>query len=286
MSQFCISCSAGVDICGGICYNLFYLSLCAHARKAKRAVVAERKSVLESERFSRTARLLGQAAMERLRGATVMVVGLGGVGGYAFESLLRLGVGRLIAVDGDTVALSNCNRQILADDTTVGQQKTEVAAARAARVSPATVVVPVNLFLTRENVGELFGGERIDAVLDCIDTVSAKIALAVEADARGIPLLSCMSTGNKLDPTRLRVGRLDQTHTCPLCRVMRRELGARGLGKLPVVWSDETPLTPTDTPTERGRHIPASAPFVPPVAGILMARWAMEQILKTNEESV
>ena len=235
------------------------------------------------EQFSRTIRLIGEEGFAKLQGATVMVIGLGGVGGHAFDALLRVGIGHLICVDGDEVTLSNCNRQILADHTTLGKRKTQVAYERGQAISPSTRITPVDLFVTRENAYDLLSTYRPQAVLDCIDTISAKVGLAKAAFDLSIPLLACMSTGNKLDPTRLQVGDLAKTHTCPLCRVMRRELKEVGITHLPVVWSDETPLKPRETPTEHGKHTPASLPFVPSSAGILMAQTVVNDLL-THEE--
>ena len=238
------------------------------------------------EQFSRTIRLIGNTAFERLQGATVMVVGLGGVGGHTFESLLRMGVGHIIAVDGDEVSLSNCNRQILATHATVGMRKAEVAKARGAEISPDTKVTPVDLFVTDENAMDLLTTYAPMVVLDCIDTVKAKIALAKAAQELNIPLVACMSTGNKLDPTRLQIGDIAKTHTCPLCRVMRKGLKEVGITHLTVVWSDEPPISPTETPTEHGKHIPASVPFVPTSAGILLAKAAYDILCPLHEDTL
>ncbi len=236
------------------------------------------------EQFSRTIRLIGEDAFQKLQSATVMVIGLGGVGGHAFDSLLRVGVGHIIAVDGDDISLSNCNRQLLATYETLGKRKVQAAVERGQAVSPSTKITGVDLFVTRENAYDLISTYHPDVVLDCIDTVGAKVALAKAAQDLGIFMVACMSTGNKLDPTRLCVGDITKTHTCPLSRVMRRELKEVGVSHLTVVWSDETPMTPLETPLEHGKHIPASLPFVPSSAGILMGKVAIDEILKKQEE--
>lgn len=235
------------------------------------------------ECFERTERLLGDDAMERLWGATVLLVGLGGVGGSALETLVRTGVGKIVAVDADTVSVSNSNRQYLATRETLGRKKTEVARERALSISPDMRLIPVDLFVGAENAETLIDTYHPYLILDAIDTMSAKIALISAAAARGIPYLACASTGNRLDPTRLRITDLSETHTCPICRVLRRELKKKGVEHLAVVWSDEPPMTPRVTPEEHGRHIPASAPFVPPAAGILMARWAVLTLIHEKE---
>jgi tRNA A37 threonylcarbamoyladenosine dehydratase len=232
------------------------------------------------EQFSRTIRLIGDDAFQKLQNATVMVIGLGGVGGHAFDSLLRVGVGHIIAVDGDDISLSNCNRQLLATHVTLGKRKVHAAYERGAEVSPQTEITPVDLFVTRENARELLSTYHPQIVLDCIDTVGAKVALAQAAQDLGIFMVACMSTGNKFNPTRLMVTDITKTHTCPLSRVMRRELKEAGVAHLTVVWSDETPATPVETPVEHGKHIPASLPFVPSSAGILMGKVALDAILK------
>ncbi len=231
-------------------------------------------------RFSRTARLLGEDAVNTLRGAHVMLLGLGGVGGHALDALARAGVGRLTIVDGDAFGISNCNRQLLANLTTVGMRKVGVAITHVACICPETEVVALDMFLTEGNAARLLDEHPVDVVLDAIDTVSAKVALAVAAEERGIPFLSCMSTGNRLDPSRLRISDIYKTHTCPISRNMRRALTERGVKHLTVLWSDEPTISPVEPIVENGRHIPASTPFVPASAGIQMAQWAVTTILK------
>ena len=223
--------------------------------------------------FSRSRALLGEAALSKLRGSSVIVFGLGGVGSFTAEALARSGIGALTLVDGDTVSESNINRQLCALHSTVGCDKAAVAASRLADIAPECRITPVKAVYLPENAGE-FDLSAFDYVADAIDTVSAKLELAVRSEAAGVPLISCMGTGNKLDPTLLRVSDITKTEVCPLCRVMRRELRARGVAHLKCVWSPEAPAKPKDDiPSgSPSRHAPASMMFVPASAGILMAK--------------
>ncbi|HIW72955.1 MAG TPA: tRNA threonylcarbamoyladenosine dehydratase [Firmicutes bacterium] len=224
------------------------------------------------EWLSREAMLLGREAVERLERASVAVFGLGGVGSYTAEALARAGVGRLVLVDGDAVADSNRNRQLGALVSTVGLPKAEVTAARVREINPACRVEPHVLFYLPGEEGTLLDG--LDYAADAVDTVAAKLSLAVECRRRGIPLVSAMGCGNKLDPTRFRVADIYQTRVCPLCRVMRRELKARGVPSLRVVYSEEEPLAPLpggEGPAAGRRALPGSVSFVPPVAGLILA---------------
>lgn len=244
------------------------------------------------ERFSRTERLFGKEAMARLARAHVAVFGLGGVGSYAAEALARSGIGCLELIDCDTVSVSNINRQLLADDTTVGRYKTDVCAARIRTINPAAVVVCHRMFYTLENAGR-FDFSACDYIIDAIDTVTGKISLAVNAQHAGTPILSVMGTGNKTDPTALEVADLAETSVCPLARVMRRELRKRGILHLKVVYSKEEPRVPFDEATkpdaqnlETGaplrRSVPASCAFVPPVAGFIAAGEAVKELLRQD----
>ncbi len=227
--------------------------------------------------FSRTALLLGADGLSRLQAAHVAVFGVGGVGGAAAEALARAGVGSLTLIDNDTVSVTNRNRQIIALSSTTGQSKTAVMAARVRDINPACRVTPLDLFYTPESTLDL---TQFTYVLDAIDTVSAKLYLAEQCDRLGIPLIASMGTGNKLDPTRFEVADIFQTSVCPLARVMRRELKARGIKHLKVVYSREEPQR---IPPERyaacegdkkgtaGHPVPASVSFVPPVAGMILA---------------
>ena len=229
----------------------------------------------------RTAMLLGQEAVERLERATVAVFGLGGVGSYTAEALARAGVGRLLLVDGDTVADSNRNRQLIALCSTVGQPKAEAMARRVRDINPACRAEAHTVFyLPGEGQGLVDG---CDFVADAVDTVAAKLALAEECRDKGVPLVSAMGCGNKLDPTRFRTADIADTSVCPLCRVMRRELKRRGIGHLPVVFSDEPPLRPDERLTgdelRQGKHaLPGSLSFVPGAAGLVMAGYIIRRL--------
>lgn len=220
------------------------------------------------EALSRTALLLGEAAVKRLNNARVAVFGVGGVGGYVAEALARSGVGTLDLVDNDTVSVSNINRQIVALHSTVGRYKTEVMAERIRDIRPETVVHEFRVFFLPDNAAE-FDFTVYDYVVDAVDTVSAKIAIAEQALAAGVPMISCMGTGNKLDPSKLVLTDLSQTSVCPLARVMRRELRARGIEHLPVLYSTE-PAHP-HRGSDGDERVPASTAFVPPVAGLMIA---------------
>ncbi len=229
---------------------------------------------------SRTALLLGDDGVARLAGSTVMVFGIGGVGSYAAEGLARAGVGRLILVDPETISLSNVNRQIHALRSTVGEYKVDAMKARIGDISPETVVETVRLFYSPETVDELMTWAcQADYLIDAIDTVSAKIDLAVRAHEMNVPLISAMGAGNKLDPTRFEVADLAKTSVCPLARVMRRELKKRGIDHLPVVYSKEEPIaTNAKRDEETGKTSPGSISFVPSVVGLILAGQAIRHI--------
>ncbi len=223
--------------------------------------------------FSRTELLLGKEAMERLAASRVAVFGIGGVGGYAAEALARSGIGALDLIDSDRVSLSNINRQIYATLKTVGQYKVDAAAERIHDINPDAEVRGYRIFYTPETEGQ-FDLSEYDYIVDAIDTVTGKIALAVNAERAGTPVISSMGAGNKLDPTAFEVADIYSTSVCPLARVMRHELKRRGIKKLKVVYSKEPPLTPGQSDREDGgprRQIPGSNSFVPPVAGLIMA---------------
>lgn len=221
------------------------------------------------EQLSRTALLLGDDAVERLSQARVAVFGVGGVGGFAAEALARSGIGALDLIDGDVVSLSNLNRQIIALHSTVGKAKTEVMAQRIRDIDPDIRLTLHTCFFTPENAGD-FDFTQYDYIIDAVDMVTAKIQLAVQAQAAGVPMISSMGAGNKLDPSAFEVSDLYKTSVCPLARVMRRELKARGIRKMKVVYSKEEPRK-VDGPTENGRHIPGSIAFVPSAAGLVLA---------------
>ncbi len=224
--------------------------------------------------FSRTQLLLGEAAMQRLFTSRVIIFGLGGVGGYTVEALARAGVGSLTLVDHDTVSISNINRQILATHSTVGKRKVEAAKERILDIHPNAQVEICPVFYTPENA-DAFDLSQYDYVIDAIDTVTAKLCLAERAFAAGVPIISCMGTGNKLMATGFQVTDISKTNTCPLARVMRKELKKRGISHMKVVWSAEDALTPVGAEEEAAalgkRQIPGSTPYIPGIAGLILA---------------
>ena len=224
-----------------------------------------------TERFIRNEMLLGPRAMEKLKSSHVCVVGLGGVGSCAAEALARSGVGELTLVDRDAYSLSNINRQLGALTSTAGRSKAEVMAERVRDINPDCAVHPLAIHYDRETLDSFFDG--LDYIADAIDLVSCKIDLICRARDRGIPVLSALGTGNKLDPSRLEVTDLSLTRGCPLARVMRRELRRRDIRHLKVVYSSEeaAPCAPLEAPPPGRRSVPGSVPWVPPIAGIMMA---------------
>jgi len=224
--------------------------------------------------FSRTALLLGQEGIDRLQDARVALFGVGGVGGYTAEALVRSGLGAIDLFDNDTVSETNLNRQIIALHSTIGRPKVDVMAERLRDINPAVRVNPVRLFYTPETAGEV-DLSAYDYVVDAVDTVSAKIALAMGAAACGVPIISAMGAGNKLDPTRLTITDLFRTNTCPLARVMRKELRRRGLNRLTVACSTEPALPAQaeaeEQPAAARRSVPGSAAFVPAAMGLMIA---------------
>ena len=229
-------------------------------------------------RFSRTELLLGKEAMDHLSRCRVAVFGIGGVGGYVCEALCRSGIGALDLIDSDTVSLTNLNRQIIATEKTIGRLKTEVMKERILEINPRAEVRTYSCFFLPENA-DTFPFEEYDYVVDAVDTVTAKIALVLAAQEHGVPVISSMGAGNKLDPAAFRTADIYQTKIDPLARVMRRELKKRGVRKLKVVYSEEEPLNPGEAgPGEeretRGRDsrpVPGSIAFVPSVAGLILA---------------
>lgn len=223
------------------------------------------------ERFSRTVRVIGEDALLKVSEASVIVFGLGGVGGAAAESLARAGVGRIGIVDKDTVDITNINRQIIATDKTVGMNKTDAAEERLLSINPKLRIDKYNLFYLPETADEIELSEY-DFVVDCIDNVTAKIELISRAKTQGVPVISSMGTGNKLHPEMLKIADIGKTSVCPLARVMRRELKSRGISKVPVVYSEEEPRK-TDS------SVPGSTSFVPPVAGYLITSYVINQLI-------
>lgn len=230
-------------------------------------------------RFSRTERLIGSDAMARLNSATVAVFGVGGVGSYIAEALARSGVGHIELIDSDDVDITNLNRQIEAVEDTVGKPKAEAMKQRILQISPQCDVTVKQCFFLPENSDE-FDFSRYDYVADAVDTVTAKIELVMKAQHDGVPVISCMGTGNKLSPAMLEVSDIYKTSVCPLARVMRQELKKRGVKKLKVVYSKEEPIRPiSDENNEHRRSIPASAVFVPASAGLLIASEIVKDII-------
>ena len=246
--------------------------------------------------FSRTELLLGKEAIEKLANARVAVFGIGGVGGYVCEALVRSGVGAFDLIDDDKVCLTNLNRQIIATRKTVGKYKTDVMKERILEINPDASVTIHQCFFLPENADE-FPFEEYDYIVDAVDTVTAKIALVMKADELKIPIISSMGAGNKLNPAMFEVADIYKTSVCPLAKVMRRELKKRGVKKLKVVYSKEQPIRPVEDMsiscrnhcicppgaehkcTER-RAIPGSTAFVPSVVGLIIASEVIKDLVK------
>ena len=246
--------------------------------------------------FSRTELLLGKEAMDRLKNARVAVFGIGGVGGYVCEALVRTGVGYFDLIDDDKVCLTNLNRQIIATRKTVGKYKTEVMKERMLEINPDVKVEIHDCFFLPENAKD-FPFEEYDYIVDAVDTVTAKLEIIMRAKECNVPVINCMGAGNKLDPTQFEVADIYKTSVCPLARVMRRELKKRGVKKLKVVYSKEQPIRPIEDMsiscrshcvcppgtvhkcTER-RDIPGSIAFVPSVAGLILAGEVIKDLTK------
>ena len=228
--------------------------------------------ITREQRLNRTALLLSDEQMEKLKNAHVMLLGLGGVGSYAAEALARGGVGKMTIVDNDDVAVSNLNRQLPALSSTIGRMKTDVVAERLRDLAPDLELTAVNAFYLPETPVAI--PEDCTVVIDAIDTTSAKLHLAQVCQERGIPLISCMGMGNRLDPTQIRIGDIYETTGCPLCRVMRHELRKRQIPSLRCVYSTEPALAPRHSPESElkgARPAPGSVSFVPSVAGLYLA---------------
>ncbi len=220
------------------------------------------------EQFSRTELLLGQEAMDRLRQSRVAVFGIGGVGGHVVEALARAGIGYLDLIDHDKVSMSNINRQIIATFDTVGMDKVDVMKERILSINPDARVETHRCFYLPENA-DMFDLQQYSYVVDAIDTVTAKIELVLRAKEAGVPVISCMGTGNKLNPMQLEIADIYQTSVCPLAKVMRRELRKRNVEKLKVLYSKEEPIK--NYLSMQGRAVPGSVSFVPSAAGLIIA---------------
>ena len=234
-----------------------------------------------SEIFKRTELLLGENAVEKLKKCRVAVFGVGGVGGYTTEALARSGIGKIDIIDNDTVSESNINRQIIALHSTVGKYKVDVMKERILDINPDAQVNAFRTFFMPETESE-FDFTEYDYIVDAIDTVTGKIALAVKAQAAGTPIISSMGAGNKLDPTAFEVADIYKTSVCPLAKVMRRELKQRGIKKLKVVYSKEVPLSPAacEENEPHRRQTPGSTAFVPSVAGLIIAGEVIKDLIK------
>lgn len=243
-----------------------------------------------SEQFIRSQKLIGEEAIKTLNCSTVAIFGVGGVGSFVVEALVRGGVGRLILVDDDTIVTSNLNRQIHATYKTIGLPKVEVMKERILSINPNAEVITIQRFVLTDNLSDIIE-MKPDYIVDAIDTVTAKITLARLAKEHQIPIMSSMGTGNKLDPTQFEVTDLSKTSVCPLCKVMRRELKKYGINHLKVVFSKEQPLTPIVFDHEKGidssnaevvrkkRATPGSMSFVPGVAGMIIAGEVIKDLI-------
>ncbi|SFO12339.1 tRNA A37 threonylcarbamoyladenosine dehydratase [Pseudobutyrivibrio sp. JW11] len=232
--------------------------------------------------FSRTELLLGKEAMEGLENKRVAIFGIGGVGGYVCEALVRSGVGHFDLIDNDTVSLTNINRQIIATHSTVGRQKVEVMKERMLDINPDADITIHQCFFLPENANE-FPFETYDYVVDAVDTVTAKIEIIMRCKELGVPVISAMGAGNKLDPSRFRVADIYKTTMCPLAKVMRKEMKKRGIKDLKVVFSDEMPVSPIETedvePLNPGkRATPGSIAFAPSAAGLVLASEVLKDL--------
>jgi tRNA A37 threonylcarbamoyladenosine dehydratase len=234
--------------------------------------------------FSRTEALLGAEAVNKLKNSRVAIFGLGGVGSAAFEALLRSGIGTIDVFDYDRFSETNLNRQLLATKQTVGMFKTEAAVRRGESISEHTRVIPHEMFFLPDRAHEIDFSE-FDFVIDAVDTVTAKLLIIEKAFDAGVPMISCMGTGNKTDPTKLRVADLFDTVGCPLARVVRKEVRKRNILRLKVVCSDEKPTFSHETGENKGnRPAPASAVFVPATAGMILAHEAVKTLIKPKTD--
>ena len=232
--------------------------------------------------FNREEILIGSKALEVLKNSRVAIFGVGGVGGYAVEALVRAGIGALDFIDNDVVSLTNLNRQIIALHSTLGEAKVEVMKERAIDINPEVKIITHNCFYLPENAGQ-FDFEKYDYVVDAVDTVSAKIALVEQANKAGTPIISAMGAGNKLNPSEFEITDISKTTVCPLAKIMRKELKKRGINHLKVVYSKELPLKPLATDEQSNkRQTAGSISFVPPVVGLLMASEVVKDLLKNK----
>lgn len=235
-------------------------------------------------KFSRTEMLFGKESMEKLSDSHVAVFGIGGVGGYVVEALVRSGVGTIDLIDNDEICETNINRQIYATTTTIGKSKVDAAKERILQINPDCKVYTHKTFYMPDT-SEQFDFSKYDYIVDAIDTVTAKLELIEQANRCNTPIISSMGTGNKLNPTMLEVSDIYKTSVCPLARVMRQELKKRKIPKLKVVYSKEIPITPIsdencNEKSSHGRHIPGSTSFVPPTAGLIIASEVIKDLIQ------
>ena len=231
------------------------------------------------EKFSRTELLLGEESLVKLAKSRVAVFGVGGVGGYVVEALVRSGVGTLDLIDNDDVSVSNINRQIIATTKTVGRSKVVVAKERALEINPEVVINAFEMFYTPETESQ-FDFSKYDYVVDAIDTVAGKLSLIEMSKSAGVSIICAMGAGNKLDPTKFEVADISETSVCPLARVMRTELKKRNIEGVKVVYSKEIPQKTGLVDEKTGKSIPGSVAFVPPVVGLIMAGEVIKDLIK------
>lgn len=231
------------------------------------------------ERFLRTRAILGDDAMEKLKNAKVIVFGIGGVGGHAAEAIVRSGVGEIHLVDSDKVAVTNINRQLIADDSTVGLLKTEVMSKRLKLINPELRIKAFNMFYTPENADEI-DLSQYSYIVDAIDSVASKVELIERAKSADVPIISSMGFGNKLSPTEIEVADISKTEVCPLARTIRRLLRQKGISHLKTVYSKEIPKTPQNSIEDGGKRTVGSVSFVPSVAGLIIASEVIKDISK------
>ena len=228
------------------------------------------------EEFSREELLIGKIGIEKLQKSKVVVFGIGGVGSYVVEGLVRAGIGEIILIDNDEVSRSNINRQIIATQKTIGKLKIDVAKERILEINPKCKVQVYKEFFMPDS--QDFFDETVDYVIDCIDTITAKIELVERAKKYNVPIISSMGTGNKLDPTKFEITDIFKTEICPLAKVMRKELKARGINKLKVVYSKEIPIKVEDS--DGRKQTPGSISFIPSVAGLIIAAEVIKDLIK------
>ena len=234
-----------------------------------------------SNQSSRTELLIGKDGVEKLQNSKVVVFGIGGVGSYVVEGLARAGIGEFILIDKDIVDETNINRQIIATTKTIGKPKVDVSKQRIIEINPNAKVETYKEFFMPESKD--FFNETIDYVIDCVDTITAKIEIIIRAKKHNIPVISCMGTGNKLNPTEFEIADIYSTSICPLAKVMRKELKQRGIESLKVVYSKEEPLKTNTFDEETNKQIPGSISFVPSVAGLIIASEVVKDIIKNKK---